>query len=201
MFTGITASQLTADAAQQSVLITALAAFDTHIQAGDISISSITPEASTGTIGLTRRRLQSDQTSVTFVITSYLSTFGYTSATDTAFNTVYTSLSAAMVDFVQSGDYATEITVVAASQSVTMTAVPVDDSVAVGDLQTYDDSHKHNNDDDKIGDVSEGGFAAIMVIVVLAVLGALGWVYYSRSKVDGNFEEGAGLTKPINVDL
>jgi len=177
-FTGVTAAELSADAAQQNVLTTALAKFDARVLS--VKITNIKADVSDEHDNR-RRRLDSEETEVTFFVESALSAFGYDESKSN-YNSAYDTLEDEIEDYVESGDYNVQIQVEATSQGVTVTAV-ADDDVDVGDLVIEGDKKNDDDDDEeKIAGLTRAAFAGIMVAVAIAVVGGGYFIYRKREQ-------------------
>lgn len=179
-FTGVTASELTADTAQQNVLIVALAEFDSRVSASDIKITKIKSDVKE--VHDKRRRLDEEETEVTFFIESSLSAMGYTDTSKKSYEAAYDILEDALEEFVEHDEYNPAIQAEATSQGVTVTAV-ADDSVDVGDLVI--DGKKNDDDDDddeKIAGMARGAFIGVMVGVGVAVVGGGYYIFRKRQE-------------------
>jgi hypothetical protein len=180
-FTGVTADELSADVDQQNVLTTALAKFDDRILS--VKITTIKSDVSDGHDNHRRRRLDTEETEVTFFVESALSAFGYDESKSN-YNTAYDTLEHELEDFVESGQYNVEIQTEATAQGVTVTAVAEND-VDVGDLVIEGDKTDDDDDDDDtemIGGVTRAAFAGIMVAVGIAVVGGGYYVFRKRQE-------------------
>src|SRR5690554_6306074 len=159
-FSGVSAAELKASDVEQQILIDALAQFDEHVQANDVTIKEISDYSAVTRLSA-RRRTQATGAEVTFEVAAYLSAFGYTEPTKDSYNTAYNELVSSMNEYVSSGNYDETIQTMAADQEVELSATTVPGTLEIDDLEYDDDNdhHKHDDDDDRIGELTPGAFA------------------------------------------